>query len=88
MKAERTYIPPVFHIVQANDEQKKVMQTVFTTLERSNIDFCIVKNDEARENELVIDSFGNLDLNERKDILAEVVEIYRKGKNIRRITMR
>lgn len=83
----RTYCPPIFHIVDANNEQIKVMETVFDTLQNSGIDFCVVQRDEDQEDRLVIDSYGNFTLNEKGEILTEVVEMYMDNKSINHITM-
>ena len=83
----RTYTPPVFHIVDADKEQIEVMETVFDTLQESGIDFCVVTRDEEREDKLVIDSYGNFSLNEKGEILTEVVEMYIDNKKINHISM-
>lgn len=83
----RSYSAPVFHIEDANDEQIEVMQTVFDTLQDSGIDFCVVQRDEEQEDSLMIDSYGNFSLDEKGEILTEVVEMYIDNKNINHITM-
>ena len=83
----RSYTAPIFHIENANNEQVKVMETVFDTLQNSGIDFCVVQRDEDQEDRLVIDSYGNFTLNEKGEILTEVVEMYMDNKSINHITM-
>lgn len=86
-KYGRSYCPPVFHIADADKEQIKVMETVFDTLQESGIDFCVVQRDEEQEDKLVIDSHGYFSLNEKAEILTEVVEMYIDNKSINHISM-
>ena len=86
-KYGRSYCPPVFHIEDANNKQIKDMETVFGTLQNSGIDFCVVQRDEEHEDTLIIDSYGQFSLNEKGEILSEVVEMYMDKKSISHITM-
>lgn len=86
-KYGRSYTPPVFHIEKASAAQIKVMQVVFDVLQGSGIDFCVVQRDRQRKDELAIKGYGDFALNEKKDILAEVVEMYMDDKRINRILM-
>lgn len=83
----RTYNAPVFHTEDANKAQIKVMQIVFDTLRDSGIDFCVVKRDEQRTDALTIRSYGAFTLNEKGEILREVVEMYLADKRINHISM-
>ena len=83
----RSYSAPVFHIADAYKEQIEVMETVFDTLQDSGIDFCVVQRDEEQADRLVIDSHGKFSLNEKGEILTEVVEMYMDDKSINHITM-
>lgn len=83
----RTYTPPVFHIEYAGKGQIEVMETVFDTLQDSGIDFCVVQRDEEREDTLRIDSYGKFSLNEKGEILKEVVEMYIANKSINHISV-
>ena len=80
-------LPPVFHTEKANTAQIKVMQVVFDTLQDSGIDFAVVQRDGQRKDELVIKGYGDFDLNEKGEILAEVVEMYMDDKTINHISM-
>ena len=83
----RSYTPPVFHTEKASTTQLKVMQVVFDTLQNSDIDFAVVQRDGKRKDELVIKGYGDFDLNEKSEILAEVVEMYMDDKTINHISM-
>jgi hypothetical protein len=83
----RTYTPPVFHTEQASKAQLKVMQIVFDTLQNSGIDFCVVQQSTTSSKKLVIKSYGNFSLNEKGEILQEVVEMYINGNAINHIYM-
>jgi len=83
----RTYTPPVFHTEKANKAQLKVMQVVFDTLQDSGIDFCVVQRNEEHTDELVINAYGDFSLNEKGEILTEVVGMYMDDKTINHISM-
>jgi len=83
----RTYCPPIFHLEKANENQMKVMQVVFETLIDSDIDFCVVYPNENRADELNIQSYGNFTLEEKRDVLTEVVDMYIDDTEINHITM-
>lgn len=83
----RSYTPPVFHTEKASTAQIKVMQVVFDTLQDSGIDFAVVQRDGKRKGELVIKGYGDFDLNEKGEILAEVVEMYMDDKTVDHISM-
>lgn len=83
----RSYSAPIFHMENANNVQIEVMETVFGTLQNSGIDFCVVQRDEEQEDRLIIDSYGNFTLNEKGEILTEVVEMYINDKSINHISM-
>lgn len=83
----RSYTTPVFHIENANNAQIEVMETVFRTLQDSGIDFAVVQRDEQHKDELIIKSYGDFDLNEKGEILAEVVEMYLQDMTINHISM-
>lgn len=76
---ERPYTPPVFHIERADKAQRKTMQIVFDTLERSGIDFCIVDNGKMKK-QLQLTAKGNIDKSELVDICSEIVDMYSDGK--------
>ena len=86
-KYGRSYYPPVFHLEKASEDQMKVMRIVFETLLDSNIDFAVVYPGEDRADELNIQSYGDFSLNEKGDILREVVEMYANDTGINHITM-
>ena len=46
-----------------------------------------VQRDGKRKDELVIKGYGDFDLNEKGEILAEVVEMYMDDKTINHISM-
>lgn len=83
----KNYSTPVFHIEKANNEQVKTMCIVFKTLLKSNVDFCVVMQNDNRIDELNIKSYGNIDYNEKAEILKEVIEMYIDGNEINHITM-
>lgn len=72
---ERTYTPPVFHIADADEEQKALMGTVFDTLLKSDIEFVIVDRNE-KDGVLNVICNGIFNQEERAEILAEIQEIY------------
>lgn len=81
----RTYTPPIFHTEKADREQLKVMQIVFDTLKNSGVDFCVVKRSKKRKDELIVNSYGNFSLNEKGEILTEIVGMYINDKRINHI---
>lgn len=83
----RSYNAPIFHLEKANDNQVKVLQAVFDTLRDSNIDFCVVYRNGKRQDELNIHSYGFFTLQEKENILAEIVEMYVDGNEINHITL-
>ena len=83
----RTYTPPVFHTEKASTAQINVMQVVFDVLQDSGIDFCVVQRDGQNKDELVIKSYGDFTLNEKGEVLTEVVEMYMDDKAINHISM-
>lgn len=86
-KYGRSYCPPIFHIEDANNKQIEVMETVFDTLQSSGIDFCVVHREEEQEDTLRVDTYGKFSLNEKGEILTEVVEMYMPNKSINHIFM-
>lgn len=83
----RSYTPPVFHTEKASTAQIKVMQVVFDVLQDSGIDFCVVQRDGQHKDELVIKSYGDFTLNEKGEVLTEVVEMYMDDKAVNHISM-
>jgi hypothetical protein len=86
-KYGRTYTPPVFHLEKASDNQIKLMQIVIDTLKNSAVDFAVVLRNEDLDDGLIIKSYGTFSLNEKGDILKEVVEMYIDGDEINHISM-
>lgn len=85
-KYGRSYTPPVFHLEKADEDQKAMMQIVFDTLEHSKIDFAVVSSTEKTDT-LNIKSYGSFTLEEKGDILTEVVQMYIDGSEINSIKM-
>lgn len=83
----RSYTPPVFHTERASTAQIKIMQIVFDTLEDSGIDFAVVQRDEANTDELVIKSYGDFTMDEKGEIMQEVIEMYMQDLSINHISM-
>ena len=83
----RSYTPPVFHTEKASTAQIKVMQVVFDTLEDSGIDFAVVQRDETNTDELVIKSYGDFTMDEKGEIMQEVIEMYMQDLSINHISM-
>ena len=83
----RSYTPPVFHTEQASTAQIKIMQIVFDTLEDSGIDFAVVQRDETNTDELVIKSYGDFTMDEKGEIMQEVIEMYMQDLSINHISM-
>ena len=73
---DRDYIPPVFHTEKANDLAIQVMEVVFNVLKESAIDFCVVSKSYECDDELFIKCVGDFTMDEKADILKEVVEMY------------
>ena len=83
----RSYTPPVFHTERASTAQIKIMQIVFDTLEDSGIDFAVVQRDETNTDELVIKSYGDFTMDEKGEIMQEVIEMYMQDLSINHISM-
>lgn len=75
-KHKRGYTAPVFHIVNADDPQIEVMQTVFKTLSDSGIAFVEVRKIDIENCELAVILHGEFSSEERGQILTEIEEIY------------
>ena len=83
---ERSYMPPVFHTEKASKTQLKTLQVVFDTLLNSGIDFCVVQSTESADT-LEIRTFGDFSLNEKGEILTEVVEMYMDDLSLNHISL-
>jgi hypothetical protein len=86
-KYGRGYIPPVWHLEKADSGQIAVMKKVLQTLLESGIDFCVVYPAKRSEDELNIISYGSFSLDEKAEILQEVVELYADKPEIKHITL-
>lgn len=76
---ERTYTPPVFHITNASDEQTIMMETVFTTLVNSGIEFVEVRRSEKKDNAIIAVAHGSFSEDELTEIMEEIQEVYDMG---------
>lgn len=85
-KYGRGYIPPVWHLEKADSEQIKIMKQVLETLIESGIDFSVVYPSKCSD-ELNIQSYGRFTLDEKAEILQEVVSMYVDTPAIKHITM-
>lgn len=72
---DRTYTPPVFHIADADEEQKSLMETVFDTLLKSGIEFVIVDRNE-KDGLLNVICNGCFSRDELDEICDEINEVY------------
>ncbi len=82
----RTYIPPVFHLQNADDTQIEFMQNIFETLQNCAVDYCVVVRADDEDDALVVMSYGDFSLDEKGEILKEIVNMY-KDKGINHISM-
>ena len=86
-KYRRSYIPPVFHLEKAGEDQKRSMEIVFRTLSKSGISFAVVYKHEKKADALYIKSYGYFTLDEKGEIVKEVVDMYIDGDEINEISM-
>lgn len=75
-KYGRSYSAPIFHVADADEEQKALMETVFSTLAESGIDFVEVRRSDIDENTLDIVTHGVFTHEEKAEILTEIQEVY------------
>lgn len=88
MKYNRcSYTPPVFHLEKASAEQIRLMKFVFRILTESDISFAVVFKHDTKADALSIKSYGDFSLDEKGEILKEVVDMYIDGDEINEISM-
>ncbi len=75
-KYGRSYCPPIFHIADADNEQIKVMESVFYTLANSGVEFVEVRRSDADQNTIDIVMHGFFTHEEKAEILTEIQEVY------------
>lgn len=74
-KYGRSYSVPVFHVADADEEQRNVMDTVFQTLHESEIDFVIVDRNRSGEIEMYTSGcFCEAEINQIEEEIREYYE--------------
>ena len=81
----KTYSIPVFHTVYADKAQTMLMMTVFDTLFKSNISFCVVKRDDFCPEDIYLMSYGDIEQSEIDTIFNDVADMYCEDKSIKHI---
>lgn len=84
---QKSYSIPVFHIVYADNAQSMLMMTVFDTLYKSNISFCVVKRDDFSPEDIYVMRYGDIEQCEVDSILDDIADIYGEDKSIRHICL-
>ena len=82
---QKSYSIPVFHTVYADKAQTMLMMTVFDTLFKSNISFCVVKRDDFSPEDIYLMRYGEIAQSEIDTILDDINDIYCEDKSIKHI---